>query len=109
MLHIPEILGHGQSCLGHAHTGPRWFIHLSKYQGCLFQHPGLPHLGPQVISLTGTLSHTRENGISAVFRCYIGYQLLYQHGLAHACTAKEAYLSSLGIGGQQINYLNTGL
>ena len=95
MLHIPEILGHGQSCLGHTHTGPRRFIHLSEYQCCLFQHSGLPHLGPQVISLTGTLSHTCENRISAVFRCYIGYQLLYQHGFTHARTAKETYFSSL--------------
>ena len=69
---------------------------LSEYQGVSFPAPLTPSFSVHtVISLTGTLSHARENGVSAVFRCYIGYQLLYQYGLAHTCAAKETYFSSL--------------
>ena len=74
---------------------PRRFIHLSEYQAVFSSTPDSLISVHRSISLTGTLSHARENGVSAVFRCYIGYQLLYQYGLAHTCAAKETYFSSL--------------
>ena len=109
MLHVPEILSHGKPCLSHAHTCPGRLIHLSEYQGRLIQNPGLAHLCPKVISLTGTLTHAGEYGISAVLSGNIGDQFLDQYGLAHAGSAEQADLSALCIGSQQINYLDACL
>ncbi len=30
------------------------------------------------------------------------YQLLYEHGLAHACTAEKAYLAALQVGADKV-------
>ena len=37
------------------------------------------------------------------------YKLLYEHGLAHACAAEQAYLAALGVGADQVDDLDACL
>ena len=59
--------------------------------------PGLLHLGPQVITLSGTLSDTCKNGISAMLCRNIADQLLNEHGLTDTCTSEQSDLTTLCI------------
>ena len=40
MLHVPEILRHGQAAHGHPHTGSGGLVHLAEDQGGLFNDAG---------------------------------------------------------------------
>ena len=107
MLFITEIFCHSQSCLSHTHTCSRWLVHLSKYQSCLFQYPGFFHFSPQVITFTGTLSNTGEDGISAMLCGNVTDQFLNQYGLTYTSTTKQTNLTTLCVRCQQVNNLNT--
>ena len=109
MLHIAEVLRHGQSGQAHSHSGPGRLVHLAKDQRGLFQHPAFAHLGPQVVALAGALSHAGKDGIAAMLGGYIGDQLLDKHCFAYARAAKKADFTALGVGGQQVNDLDAGL
>ena len=63
----------------------------------------------QIIPFTGTLAYAGKHGIAAVLRGNITDQFLNQHGLSHTRTAKEADLTALLIGAQQVYHLDTGL
>ena len=63
----------------------------------------------KVISLTGSLAHAGEHGISVVLRGDVADQLLNQNRLAHACAAEQTDLSALLIGAEQIHHLDARL
>lgn len=83
------------------------FIHLSEYQGCL-SSTLTPHLGPQVISLTGTLSHAREMEYPPCSVAILVIIPVSVRSCPHLRRQRDLFFL-LGIGGQQINYLNTSL
>ena len=109
MFLIAEVLCHRKSGLRHAHTRSGRLVHLSEHKGCLLQHAGLFHLGPQVISLTGTLPDSGENGVPAVLGGDVSYQLLDEHGLSYSGAAEETDFSALCIRRQEVDYLDSGL
>ena len=109
MLHITEVLRHGQPGFCHTHTGAGRLVHLAKDQGCLLQHAALAHFVPQIVTLTGTLAYAGKDGVTAVLGGYIGDQLLDKHCFAYARAAKKADFTALGVGGQQVNDLDAGL
>ena len=109
MLLVTEILRHGKSGLRHTHTRSRRLVHLSEDQSGLLQNAGFFHLAPEIISLTGTLSHTGKNRISAVLRCNVCDQLLDQDGLSYAGAAEQTDLTALCVRSQQVDDLDTGL
>ena len=108
MLFITEIFRHCKSGLSHTHTGARRLVHLSEYQSCFVQNAGFAHFCPQVVSFTGTLSHTGEYGISAVLCGNICDQLLDQHGLTYAGAAEQTDLTAFRVRSQQVDNLNAG-
>ena len=57
--------------------------------------PELFHLCPEVVTLSGTLSYTCKNGISAMLRGNIADQFLNEHGLTDTCTAEQTDLTTL--------------
>ena len=108
MLYIPEILRHGKSRLRHSHSCTGRLVHLPEDKCRILDNTGLRHLVIEVVSLTGTLSHTGKNGISAMLCCDISNQFLNQDRLSYTGTPKEADLSTLRIWGNQVNDLDSG-
>ena len=106
---LTEVLCHGQAGLGHAHTGSRGLVHLTKDQCGLVQHAGGVHLAPQVAALAGALAHAGKDGVAAVLGGHVMDQLLDQHSLAHAGAAEQADLAALGVRSQQVDDLDAGL
>ena len=109
MFLISEILCHRKPCLCHSHTCSGRLVHLSKYQSSLLQYPGLFHLCPKVITLSGAFTDTGKNRISAMLSRNISDQLLNQYSLTNTGTAKESDLTSFCIWSQKVNDLNTRL
>ena len=104
-----KYLGHGQARQGHPHAGSGRLVHLAEDQGRLFNDPRLGHLPPEVVALAGALPHAGEDGVAAVLGGDVVDQLLDEHRLAHAGAAEQADLSAFGVGGQQVDDLDTGL
>jgi hypothetical protein len=61
----------------------------------------------QIVSLAGSFAHTSEDGVTTVSLGDVVDQLHDQDSLADAGTAEETDLSTLGVGGQKIDDLNT--
>ena len=61
LLHIAEVLRHGQTGQGDAQTGARGLVHLTEDQRGLVDDAGLGHLLDEVVALTGTLTDAREH------------------------------------------------
>ena len=109
MLLITEIFCHCKSCLSDTHTSSRWLIHLSEYQGCFLQYSGFFHLCPEVVTLTGTLSNSCKNGISAMLCCNVTNQFLNQYGLTYTGTTEQTDLTTFCIRSKKIDNFNTCL
>ena len=109
MLHVSEVFGYGQGGEGHSQPCAGGLVHLAVDQGGLFHHAGLGHFVPQIVALTAALSHAGKNGVAAVLIGHVADKFHYQHGLAHAGAAEEAYLTALCIGGEQVHHLDAGL
>ena len=106
---VTEIFCHRKPCLCNSHTGSRRLVHLSKHERCLFQNTGCLHLTPEVIALTGTLTDTRKDRITALLHRNIPDQLLNQDCFSDARAAKQTDFSALGIRRQKINNLDARL
>ena len=109
MLFVTEILRHRKACLSHTHTRSGRFVHLSEHQGCFLQYAGFFHLGPEVISLTGTLSDSGKDRVSAMLCGNVADQFLDQHGLAHAGAAEETNLAAFCVRRQKVDDFNSCL
>ena len=108
MLHITEVLGHGQAGKRHAHTHAGRFVHLAEHQCRFIRNAAFPHFIPQIVALTAALAHTGKHRVAAMLHGHIMDQLLDQHSFAHASTAEQADLAALRIGLQQIDHLDAG-
>merc|ERR1739844_291380 len=110
---VTEVLGHGQSSQSHTGTGAGGLVHLTVDQGDLgglvlqADDASLNHLVVQVVTLTGSLSHTSEHGVTTVGLGNVVDQFHDQDSLADTGSTKQTNLASLGIGSQQINHLDT--
>ena len=109
VLHVTEVLSHGQCGQRHAQTGTRLLIHLAEDQCGLLEHAGLAHLADQIVTLTGTLTNAGEHGHTAVVLGHALNHFLNQHGLAHTCTTEQTDLATLHVRGQQVNDLDARL
>merc|ERR1712024_147851 len=110
---VTEVLGHGQSSQSNTGTGAGGLVHLTVDQGDLgglvLQADGasLNHRVVQVVTLTGSLTHTSEHGVTTMGLGNVVDQFHDQHSLADTGSAKQTNLASLGIGSQQIDHLDT--
>ncbi len=66
------------------------------------------HLVIEVVALARAFAHAGEHGIAAVRLGDVVDQLHDQNGLADAGAAEQADLAALGIGREQIDYLDAG-
>ena len=60
MLHISEILSHGQAAEANTHSGSGGFVHLTEDHGGFVDNARLGHFVIKVVTLTGTLANTGE-------------------------------------------------
>ena len=109
VLHVAEVLRHGQRRQGDAQAGARRLVHLAEDEGGLAEDAGLLHLDDQVVALTGALADTGEHRHTTVVAGDAGDHLLDEHRLAHAGAAEQADLAALDVGGQQVDDLDAGL
>ncbi len=81
---------------------------LVEYGGFTVPHDGLTHLDEEVGALTGALADAGEHRHTTVVRRHTGDHLGDEHGLAHAGTTEQADLSTLLVGGEQVDHLDAG-
>ncbi|MNZ66620.1 hypothetical protein D3C78_848490 [compost metagenome] len=62
----------------------------------------------EVVTLTGTLAHTSEHGITAVLDGDVTDQLHHVHGLAYTGATEQTDLTALGKRADQVDYLDAG-
>ena len=70
---------------------------------------GLPHLGVQVVTLTGSLTDTGEDGVTSVGLGDVVDKLLNQDGFTDTGTTEKSDLTTTGVWGKEIDDLDTGL
>merc|ERR1719410_148788 len=93
--------------------GTGGLVHLTVDEGDLgglvleTDDASLNHLKVQIVTLTGPLSHSGEDRVTSVGLGDVVNQLHDQHSLADTSTAEETNLTSLGIGGKEIDNLDT--
>ncbi len=109
VLHIAEVLRHGQAGQSHAHTDSWRLIHLAEHEGGVLENAHLFHFEEEVGALTGTLADAGEDGSTGELACDTSNHLLDKNGLTNTCTAEEADLAALHVRGQEVDNLNTGL
>jgi hypothetical protein len=61
----------------------------------------------QIVTLTGTLAHTSEDGVTTVSLGDVVDELLNEHSLADTGTTEQTNFSTTGVGGEQIDDLDT--
>ena len=116
---VTEVLGDGEASEGDAGTGSRGFVHLAVNKGGLgtirgasglvnLDDASLNHLVVEIVTLTGALSDTGEDGVSSVIHGDVVNELHDNDGLADSGTTEETNLTSLGVGGEKVNNLDTG-
>merc|ERR1719449_195556 len=110
---VTEVLGDSQSSQSDTGTGTGGLVHLTVDKGDLgglvleTDDSALNHLKVQIVTLTGPLSHSSEDRVTSVGLGDVVNQLHDQHSLADTSTAEETNLTSLGIGGKEIDNLDT--
>ena len=109
LLHVAEVLRHGQRRQCDAQTRPRRLVHLAEDERRLVEDAGLFHLADEVVALTGALADTGEHRNTAVVLGDPLDHLLDQHRLADAGAAEQADLAALHVRGEQVDDLDAGL
>jgi len=109
---VTELLGDGETSKGDTGTGSRGLVHLTEDKGDLglaikLNDGGLLHLVVQIVTLTGTLADTGEDGVTTVGLCDVVDQLLNEDGLADTGTTEETNLSTTGVGSEKVDDLDT--
>ena len=109
VLHVPEVLGHGQGGQCDPEPDSGGLVHLAVDQGGLLDDARLLHLDPEVGALTGALADPGEHRHPAVVGGHPVDHLLDEHGLAHTGPAEQADLAALHVGLEEVDHLDAGL
>ena len=109
VLHVAEVLGHGECRQRDAQADSRWLVHLAEDQGGLLEHAGLGHLDHEVGAFTGALAHTGEHRHTTVVLGHTTDHLGDEHGLADAGATEQADLATGDVRREQVDDLDAGL
>merc|ERR1719328_129534 len=108
-----EVLGDGETSQSNTSTSARGLVHLSVHQGDLRglvlqgDDTTLNHLVVQIVALPGPLADAGEHGETTVSLGNVVNQLHDKHSLADASAAEKTNLTSLTVGGKQVDDLDT--
>ena len=110
---VTEVLGNGETSKSDTGTGTGGLVHLTEHQGDLgvaveLDDGGLLHFVVQIVTLTGALADTGENGVTTVGLGDVVDELLDEDGLADAGASEETDLSTTSVGGEEVDDLDTG-
>ena len=116
---VTEVLGNGETGKGDTGTGTRGLVHLTVHEGGLgsvgragllidLDDATLNHLVVEIVTLAGTLADTGEDGVTTVVHGNVVNELHDNDGLADTGTTEETNLTTLGVGGEEIDDLDTG-
>merc|ERR1711936_560336 len=111
---VTEVLSNSQSGQSNTSTSARGLVHLSVHQGDLGglvlegDDTTLNHLVVQIVALPGPLADTSEHRETTMSLGNVVNQLHDKHSLADSGTAEETNLTSLTVGGEQVDDLDTG-
>lgn len=108
LLHVAEVLRHGQSGQRHPQTGARGLVHLAEDERGVLEDVRLLHLQPQVVALTGALADAREHRGARELQRDAADHLLDQNGLADARAAEQTDLAALHVRREQVDDLDAG-
>eukprot|EP00128_Syssomonas_multiformis_P016704 Colp12_sorted_trinity150504_noHs@24768 len=112
-LEVTEVLSNGETSEGDTGTSTRGLVHLTVHKGSLrtravqLDHTRLDHLVVEIVTLTGTLTDTSEHGVTTVGLGNVVDKLHNEHSLTDTGTTEETDLTTLGIGGEEIDDLDT--
>src|SRR4051812_8206462 len=109
VLHIAEVLRHGQRGQGDAHARARRLVHLAEHEGGVVDDAVFAHLQEEVVALTGALADPGEHRRTTEVPGDTGDHLLDEHRLADAGAAGQADLATLDVRGEQVDDLQAGL
>ncbi|KAB5588085.1 Acetylglutamate semialdehyde dehydrogenase [Ceratobasidium theobromae] len=109
VLHVAEVLGHGEGREGDAQARARRLVHLAEHERGLVEDAGLAHLDDEVVALTGALADAGEDGHAVVVEGDSLDHLLDEDGLADAGAAEETDLAALDVRGEQVDDLDARL
>ncbi len=110
---VTEVLGHGEGGLGDAGAGARGLVHLTVDEHALglagkIDDLGLHHFEVQVGTFTGALADTGEDGETTVALGDVVDELHDDDGLADTGTAEQTDLTTLAVGENEVDDLDTG-
>lgn len=111
---VSEVFSNGQTGQSNSSSGSWWLVHLTENQGDLgvtleVDDTGLLHFTVQIVTLSGSLTDTGENGETTVGLGNVVNQLLDEHGLTDTGTTEQTNLTTSGVRGQQVDNLDTSL
>lgn len=109
---VTELLCDRKTSKSDTGTSSGGLVHLTEDQGDLglaikLNDGCLLHFVVQIVTLTGTLTDTSEDGVTTVGLGDVVDELLNEHGLADTGTTEETNLSTTSVGGEQVNDLDT--
>ena len=109
---ITEVLGDGETSKGDTGTSSGGLVHLTEDKSDLgvtieLNDGSLLHFVVQIVTLTGTLTDTSEDGVTTVSLGDVVDKLLNEDGLADTGTTEETNLSTTSVGGEEIDDLDT--
>ena len=113
VLFISEVLSDGETGEADTGSGTRGLVHLTVHKGGLGSgaigndDTGLDHLVVEIVTLTSSLADTSEDGETTMKFGDIVDKLHDKDGLADTGTTEETNLTSLGVGSQKVDNLNT--
>ena len=87
---------------------PLAFLHAFFELFAVLHYAGFDHLAQQVVALACAFADAGEYGEAVVALGDVVDELHDEHGLAYAGSAEEADLAALGIGFEQVDYLDAG-
>ena len=81
---------------------------MTIHHGYFIQYVGIFHLVIEVVTFTGTLTHTCEHGQTAVRFGDVVNQFHHVHGFAYTGTTEQTYFTAFSKRTQQVDHFNTG-
>lgn len=111
-LGITEVLGDSKTSQGDTSTSSWGLVHLTEDQSDLglaiqLNNRSLLHFVVQIVTFTGTLADTSEDGVTTVSLGNVVDEFLNEDSLADTSTTEETNLSTTGVRGQEVDDLDT--
>lgn len=110
---ISEVLSNSETSEADSSSGTRGFVHLSEDE-CASRFVvinadnfGSNHFVIEIVSFSGSLSDTGEDGVTTVMLSNVVNKFLNEHSLSDTGTSEETNLTTSSIGSEEIDDLNT--